>query len=113
MLELFGCVMTTPAEQEGDKPGKIRTWWHPWLAGFLRWQQFQHLGKEFAMQHLGSEDEMRQAIRDLFASVPVEQRLEGLSPEERLKGLTPEQLEHLKELLQRQTIADDNSKTRD
>ncbi len=28
--------MTTPAEPEADKPGKIRTWWHPLLAGLLR-----------------------------------------------------------------------------
>jgi hypothetical protein len=34
--------MTTPAEPEGDKPGKIRTWWHPLLAGFLRWQLGSH-----------------------------------------------------------------------
>jgi hypothetical protein len=34
--------MTTPAEPEGGKPGKIRTWWHPLLAGFLRWQLGSH-----------------------------------------------------------------------
>ncbi len=102
-------------------------------------QQFQRLGKEFAMQHLGSEDEMAQALRDLLAAIPPEQRLEGLSPEERLKGLSPEdrlkglapedrlkglapedrlkglapeELERLKELLQRQTRADDASNPR-
>jgi hypothetical protein len=88
-------------------------------------QQFQRLGKEFAMQHLGSEDEMRQAaMRELLAAMPLEQRLEGLSPEQlrqalppeerikglsledRLKGLTPEERERLKELLQQQTKAD-------
>jgi hypothetical protein len=30
--------MTTPPNPESDKPGKIRTWWHPLLAGVLRWQ---------------------------------------------------------------------------
>src|SRR4029077_17819538 len=39
-------------------------------------QQFRRLGKEFAMQHLGSEDEMHQVMRDLLASLPIEQRLE-------------------------------------
>ena len=34
--------MTTPAEQESDKPGKLRTWWHPLLAAFLRWQLGSH-----------------------------------------------------------------------
>jgi hypothetical protein len=72
--------------------------------------QFNLLGKEFAMQHLGTEDEMQQAIRDLVASWPLEQRLAGVSPrdllehapqvlrelvatlppEERLEGLSPE-----------------------
>jgi hypothetical protein len=232
--------MTTPAEPEGDKPGKIRTWWHPLLSGFLRWQlgshyelfeevtvgkkplqidflllhklqrelsakarkiiviaphlskpyedemcllgmtprleqpgiwklesgplrhpvwlletsilagrdhpvltlvnpqilrpraqiydelhqagytelvvymgqqiqQFRHLGKEFSMQHFGSEDEMLQAMRALLASLPVEERIEGLSPEQLLSALSPEEREHLKELLQQQTKADDAS----
>src|SRR5262245_37689791 len=34
--------MTTPAEPEGSRPGKVRTWWHPLLAGFLRWQLSGH-----------------------------------------------------------------------
>jgi hypothetical protein len=34
--------MSTSAEQPADKPGKIRTWWHPLLAGFLRWQLASH-----------------------------------------------------------------------
>jgi hypothetical protein len=64
-------------------------------------QQFQQRGKEFAMQHFGSEEEMRQAMRDVLAAMPVEDRLEGLSMrdvlaamsvEERLKGLSAEQL---------------------
>jgi hypothetical protein len=49
-------------------------------------QPFERLGKEFARQHFGSE--------------------------ERRKGLTPEQLEHLKELLQQQTKADDKTAPR-
>jgi hypothetical protein len=34
--------MTSPADPDPDKPGKIRTWWHPLLAGFLRWQLGSH-----------------------------------------------------------------------
>jgi hypothetical protein len=55
-------------------------------------QQFQMKGMEFAMQHLHTEDEMAQAVRDLLASWPPEQRLAGLSPEQRLAGLSPEEL---------------------
>jgi hypothetical protein len=98
-------------------------------------QQFQRLGREFAMQHLGTEEEMAQALRDLLASFPPEERLKGLestqalrdliasmppeerlaglSAEERLKGLAPEDLERLKELLQRQTRADDSNSGND
>jgi hypothetical protein len=50
-------------------------------------QQFQRLGKEFAMQHLGSDTEMAQAMRELLASMPPEQRLEGLSPEQLLQAV--------------------------
>jgi hypothetical protein len=28
--------------EEEDRPGKMRTWWHPLLAGFLRWQLGEH-----------------------------------------------------------------------
>jgi hypothetical protein len=84
-------------------------------------QQFERLGKEFAMQHFGSEDEMLQVLQDAFASMPLERRLQclsteerlkGLSPEERLKGLTPDELARLKELLQQQTKTDDNANSR-
>src|SRR5438128_90097 len=36
--------MSNPKEQAGDsgKPGKIRTWWHPLLASFLRWLLSPH-----------------------------------------------------------------------
>src|SRR2546423_857547 len=30
------------SEAAGSKPGKIRTWWHPLLAAFLRWQLGGH-----------------------------------------------------------------------
>src|ERR1700722_307487 len=111
--------MTTPVEQEADKPGKIRTWWHPLLtlisplflrqgaqtyeelrqAGYTELvvymaqqiQQFQRLGKEFAMQHFGSEDEMRQAMRDILASVPPEELLEVLTPKKILRTLSTEE----------------------
>jgi hypothetical protein len=89
--------------------------------------QFHSRGKEFAMQHFGSEDEMYQVLSDVLATLPLqtrlvglspeqllqavppEERVKGLSPEDRLKGLTPAELEHLKELLRRQTKTDDNS----
>jgi hypothetical protein len=94
------------------------------------------MGKEFAMQHLGAEDEMLQTLEDLLASLPVEERLKGvspeqlrkvvppeqlrqaLSPEERLKGLTPEErltgmtpaeFERLKQLVQERAKADDSA----
>jgi hypothetical protein len=65
--------------------------------------QFRLRGKEFAMQHLGTEDELKQVLRDLLATMAPEERLEGLSPEERLRGLSPEDLERLRQLLQAQT----------
>jgi hypothetical protein len=34
--------MTTPPDPEADKPGKIRTWWHPLVASLLRWQLGSH-----------------------------------------------------------------------
>jgi Spy/CpxP family protein refolding chaperone len=89
--------------------------------------QFNLRGEEFAMKHLGAEDEMKQALRDLMASWPLEQRLagvslekrlEGLSPRERLKGLSPEELlegltpedrQRLRQLLQQQPSEDDSS----
>ncbi len=89
--------------------------------------QFRLLGKEFAMQHLGAEDELKQVLRDLWATMspeerlevfPVQERLQGLSPEERLqglapeerlRGLAPEELERLRQLLQSQTRADNPS----
>jgi hypothetical protein len=52
--------------------------------------QFDLAGEEFAMQHMGTEDEMRQVLRDLIASLPPEERFAGLAPEERLAGLAPE-----------------------
>jgi hypothetical protein len=79
-------------------------------------RQFHLRGTEFAMQHLGTENEMRQAWRDLLATLTPEERLEGLSPDEMqrlvrdnlatltpedvLRGFTPEQRERLRQLLQ-------------
>jgi hypothetical protein len=57
-------------------------------------QQFQQKGAQFAMQHLGTEDEMEQALRDLVASLPAEQRLAGLEPQalrDLVASLPPEQ----------------------
>ena len=72
-------------------------------------QQFRLRGKDFAMQHLGTEDELKQVLRDLLATMSPEERLEGLSPEERLRGLAPEEVERLRQLLQTQTKADQSS----
>jgi hypothetical protein len=74
--------------------------------------QFRLRGKEFAMQHLGTEDELKQVLRDLWATMSAEERLEvvqGLSPEELLRGLSPEKLERLRQLLQTQTKTDNPS----
>jgi hypothetical protein len=75
--------------------------------------QFQLQGQEFAMQHLGAEDELKQVLRAINASLSPqerleglpdeellkrlspEKRLEGLSPEERVKGLSPDELEEM------------------
>jgi len=70
------------------------------------------------MQHLGSEDEMLQALKDMYAALPVEERLQcltteerlkGLSPEDRLKGMTPEEFERLKQMMQEQAKVNDNA----
>jgi hypothetical protein len=60
------------------------------------------------MQHLGTEDELKQVLREILATMPPEERLVGLSEEERLQGLTPEQLEHLRQLLEQRRPADGN-----
>ena len=52
------------------------------------------------MQHLGTEDELKQVLRDLQATMSPAERLEGLSLEERLQGLSPEELNRLRQLLQ-------------
>jgi hypothetical protein len=81
--------------------------------------QFRLQGTEFAMQHLGAEDELKQVLRDLLATMSPQERLEGLSPKERLEGLSPEELlggltpearERLRQLLLTQTKADDSSR---
>ena len=56
--------------------------------------------REFAKQHLECDDHTKQALRDLLAALPLEERLAGLTPEERLRGLSPEGLERLRQLLQ-------------
>jgi hypothetical protein len=57
--------------------------------------QFRLRGKEFAMQHLGSEDQMQQVLRDILATLPPEERLEGMPPKERLQGLAPEDMQQV------------------
>jgi hypothetical protein len=89
-------------------------------------QQFRMRGEEFAMQHLGTDDELKQVLREIVATMSpeerleglsaeerveglsTEERLEGLSTEERLRGLTPEQLEQLRQLLEQRRPADGN-----
>ena len=71
-------------------------------------QQFRMSGEEFAMQHLGTEDELKQVLREIMATMSPEERLEGLSAEERLQGLTPQQLEQLRQLLEQRRSADGN-----
>jgi hypothetical protein len=73
--------MTTPADPEADKPGKIRTWWHPLLAGVLRWQLGSHyelfeevpVGKkplqiDFLLLHK-FQGELSEHARELFPEV--------------------------------------------
>jgi hypothetical protein len=71
--------------------------------------QFRRRGEEFAMQHLGTEDELKQVLREILATMSPKERLEGLSEEERLQGLTPGQLEHLRQLLEERRPANGNS----
>ncbi len=70
------------------------------------------------MQHLGADDQLVQAMLDLWKTMSLEERKAMLastpdtlaqvkrdwwkmmSPEERLQGLTPEELERLRQLLQ-------------
>lgn len=53
-------------------------------------QQFQRLGRDFAMQHLGAEDELMKVLEEINAALPPERRLVGMSDEDRLAGLSPE-----------------------
>src|SRR5437763_3014514 len=78
-------TMTTPGEQEGEKPGKIRTWWHPLLAGFLRWL----LGRSYQLH-----EEVPVGKKPLQIDILLLRKAEGeLPPEARrmLAGLA----EHL------------------
>lgn len=91
-------------------------------------QQFRLQGGAFAMQHLGSEEEIQKMWADIvqkmtpedlkllpwtriMPTVPLEDRLSGLTPEERLKGLPPEDLVKLRKLLQEQTGKDDSTRS--
>jgi hypothetical protein len=73
--------MTTPPNPEPDKPGKIRTWWHPLLAGVLRWQLGSNyqvceevpVGKkplqiDFLLLHK-TQGELSELARKLFAGL--------------------------------------------
>jgi hypothetical protein len=61
------------------------------------------------MQHLGADEELKQVLRRIMATMSPEERLEGLSEEERLRGLTPGQLERLRRWLEQQRPADGNA----
>lgn len=54
-------------------------------------EQFRQQGEEFAMHHLGSDEELDKVRRGLWSTVPLEERLEGVTPEQLLERLTPEQ----------------------
>jgi hypothetical protein len=98
--------------------------------------QFRKGGKEFAMQHLGAEDEMVQALKDIYEqlspedqrlifppekllkwlspeeilkAVPPEDLLKAVPPEKRLEGLSPEELERVRRLLNRPGTANGGS----
>jgi hypothetical protein len=45
-------------------------------------QQFHMRGEEFAMQHLGTEDELKQVLREIVATMSREERLHLLSEDE-------------------------------
>ncbi len=62
------------------------------------------------MQHLGAEDELRKVLRDIVVTLPLEDRLWGMSLEDRLRGLSPEDLERLRQLLDNQTSPDSSSR---
>jgi hypothetical protein len=76
-----------PAEASAGKPGKVRTWWHPLLAGLLRWQ----LGSHYRLQ-----EEVPVGQKPLQIDVLLVRKIEGELPEEArqmLAGLA----EHLNE----------------
>jgi hypothetical protein len=61
------------------------------------------------VQPVRTEDQIKQAWRDLLASLSPEERLRGLTAEELLESLSPEDLERLRQLLQIQTKPDNPS----
>src|SRR5262249_53147087 len=71
-------TMATTAEPEGDRPGKIRTWWHPLLANFLRWQ----LGKHYEVQ-----EEVSVGKKPLQIDILLLHREQGELPEQARKML--------------------------
>ena len=58
------------------------------------------------LQDRASDSQLRQAMREMLATWPPEERLERFSPEELLQALSAEKLERLRQLLQAQTEAD-------
>jgi len=70
---------TPPAPD--SKPGKIRTWWHPLLASFLRWQlgSHYHLEEEMPVGQKPLQIDIL-LLRRLQADLPkhVQQVLAGL-----------------------------------
>src|SRR5271166_2532689 len=61
------------SEADSSKPGKIRTWWHPLLAGLLRWQ----LGRHYQLQ-----EEVPVGQKPLQIDVLLVRKVEGELPEE-------------------------------
>jgi hypothetical protein len=72
-------------EAAAGKPGKVRTWWHPLLAGLLRWQ----LGRHYQLQEEVPVGQKPLLIDLLLVLAP---RLTGPYREElRVLGVTPRQ----------------------
>ena len=61
------------SEEDSSKPGKLRTWWHPLLAGLLRWQ----LGNHYQLQ-----EEVPVGQKPLQIDVLLVRKQEGELPED-------------------------------
>jgi hypothetical protein len=67
-----------PADATGSKPGKLRTWWHPLLAGLLRWQ---------LADHYKVEEEVPVGQKPLQIDLLLLRKQEGELPEQARRAL--------------------------